>query len=90
MKKILIVPGNLFVSRNYFSSPLIEKLFQMSVKERLTIYIAGLEGNPVSKNLLEKLTPFFEDNYNIKLFPLMKQLVSPKERLLWFLKNNYY
>lgn len=89
MKKILIVPGNLFVSRNYFSSPLIEKLFQMSIKERLTIYIAGLEGNPVSENLLEKLTPFFEDNYNIKLIPLMKKLVSPKERLLWFLKNNY-
>ena len=26
MKKVLIIPGNTFVSRNYFSSPMIENL----------------------------------------------------------------
>ena len=37
MKKILIVPGNLFVSRNYFSSPLLENLKRISIKDNINV-----------------------------------------------------
>lgn len=89
MKKILIVPGNFFVSRNYFSSPLIEKLYQMSTKEKLVIYVAGIESNPVSKEDFLYLSEYFQENYNIILIHLIDKLESPIDRVIWFLKNNY-
>jgi hypothetical protein len=89
MKKILIVPGNFFVSRNYFSSPLIEKLYQMSTKEKLVIYVAGIESNPVSEEDFSYLSEYFQDNYNIILIPLMNKLERPIDRVIWFLKNNF-
>ena len=53
MKKILIVPGNLFVSRNYFSSPLIENLKRISIKDNLRIIVAEVEGNPIDDNTFD-------------------------------------
>ena len=51
MKKILIVPGNLFVSRNYFSSPLIENLKRISIKDNIKIIVAEVEGNPINEDV---------------------------------------
>ena len=55
MKKILIVPGNLFVSRNYFSSPLIENLKRISIKDEIKIIVAEVEGNPINDDSFERL-----------------------------------
>jgi hypothetical protein len=89
MKKILIIPGNFFVSRNYFSSPLIEKLYQMSTNEKLVIYVAGLESNPISEENFKYLKSYFQDNYNIILLPLMDKLENPIYKFIWFMKNNF-
>ena len=59
IKKIIIVPGNFFVSRNYFSSPLIENLQQISVKEKITIYIAGVESNPIGLEYFKSLKNYW-------------------------------
>ena len=89
IKKIIIVPGNFFVSRNFFSSPLIENLQQISVKEKITIYIAGVESNPISSKYFKSLKNYFEGNYNMIFIPLMGSPKSPISRFIWYLKNNF-
>ena len=88
MKKILIVPGNLFVSRNYFSSPLIENLKRISIKNNLRIIVAEVEGNPIDDNTFDRLKKFFEENNNIQFVKLIKNPSTFFERLIWYLKNN--
>ncbi|MEC7881247.1 MAG: CDP-glycerol glycerophosphotransferase family protein [Chloroflexota bacterium] len=89
IKKIIIVPGNFFVSRNFFSSPLIENLQQISIKEKITIYIAGVESNPISSKYFKSLKNYFEGNYNMIFIPLMDTPSSPISRFIWYLKNNF-
>ena len=89
MKKILIIPGNFFVARNYFSSPLIENLQRISVNEKIIIYIAGVESNPIHTDYFESLRKYFENNYNMILIPLMTKPNSFFSRIIWYLKNNY-
>ena len=73
MKKILIVPGNLFVSRNYFSSPLIENLKRISIKDNIKIIVAEVEGNPINEDSFNRLKIFMlADPYK----PLDVQLSS--------------
>ena len=55
MKKVLIVPGNTFVSRNYFSSPMIENLKRISMKDNIKIIVAEIESNPVPNETFDKL-----------------------------------
>ena len=89
MKKILIVPGNLFVSRNYFSSPLLENLKRISIKDNIKIVVAEVEGNPIDNDSFNKLKFFFEDSNNIQFVKLVKNPSSFKERVIWYLKNNF-
>ena len=89
MKKILIVPGNLFVSRNYFSSPLLENLKRISIKDNIKIIVAEVEGNPIDNDSFNKLKIFFEDYNNIQFVKLVKNPSSFKERVIWYLKNNF-
>ncbi|MBM02026.1 MAG: hypothetical protein CL762_04850 [Chloroflexi bacterium] len=89
MKKIIIVPGNFFVSRNYFSSPLIENLQQISIKEKITIYIAGVESNPIGLEYFKSLKNYFENNYNMILIPLMDRPKTHIGRFTWYIKNNF-
>ena len=89
IKKIIIVPGNFFVSRNFFSSPLIENLQQISIKEKITIYIAGVESNPISSKYFKSLKNYFEGNYNMIFITLMDTPSSPISRFIWYLKNNF-
>ena len=89
MKKILIVPGNLFVSRNYFSSPLIENLKRISIKDNIKIIVAEVEGNPIPNETFINLKKIFEEVHNIQFVNLVKNPSSIKERVLWRLKNNF-
>ena len=89
MKKILIVPGNMFVSRNYFSSPLIENLKRISIKDNIKIIVAEVEGNPINEDSFNRLKIFFEENNNIQFVKLIKNPSTFLERLIWYLKNNF-
>ena len=89
MKKILIVPGNLFVSRNYFSSPLIENLKRISIKDEIKIIVAEVEGNPINDDSFKRLKKFFEETNNIQFVKLMQNPISLRERAVWYLKNNF-
>ncbi|MAJ84364.1 MAG: hypothetical protein CBC30_04905 [Chloroflexi bacterium TMED70] len=89
MRKILIVPGNLFVSRNYFSSPLIENLKRISIKDEIKIIVAEVEGNPIDNDSFERLKRFFEENNNIQFVKLVRNPISLRERTIWYLKNNF-
>ena len=55
MKKVLIIPGNTFVSRNYFSSPMIESMKRISIKDNIKIIIAEIESNPIPEETFNKL-----------------------------------
>ena len=89
MKKVLIVPGNTFVSRNYFSSPLIENLKRISVKDNIKIIVSEIEGNPVSDETFDELKKIFEDEHNIQFIKLIKNPESPIEKVIWYLKNSF-
>ena len=90
MKKILIIPGNTFVSRNYFSSPMIENLKRISIKDNIKIIVAEIESNPIPEETFNKLKKIFEDDYNIQFVKLIKNPESPIERIIWYLKNNFF
>ena len=90
MKKILIIPGNTFVSRNYFSSPMIENLKRISIKDNIKIIVAEIESNPIPEEIFNKLKKIFEDDYNIQFVKLIKNPESPIERIIWYLKNNFF
>ena len=79
IKKIIIVPGNFFVSRNYFSSPLIENLQQISVKEKITIYIAGVESNPIGLEYFKSLKNYFENNVST----INESLIQEEAKILF-------
>ncbi len=89
MRKILIVPGNLFVSRNYFSSPLVENLKRISIKDEIKIIVAEVEGNPIDDDSFERLKKFFEEMNNIQFVKLVRNPTSLWERVIWYLKNNF-
>ena len=89
MKKVLIIPGNTFVSRNYFSSPMIENLKRISIKDNIKIIVAEIESNPVPNETFDKLKKIFEDDYNIQFVKLIKNPESYIERLIWYLKNSF-
>ena len=88
MKKVLIVPGNTFVSRNYFSSPMIENLKRISIKDNIKIIVAEIESNPVPEETFDKLKKIFEDEHNIQFVKLIKNPESPFQRIIWYLKKN--
>ena len=90
MKKVLIVPGNTFVSRNYFSSPMIENLKRISIKDNIKIIVAEIESNPVPEETFDKLKKIFEDEHNIQFVKLIKNPESPFQRIIWYLKNNFF
>ena len=87
MRKILIVPGNLFVSRNYFSSPLVENLKRISIKDEIKIIVAEVEGNPIDDDSFERLKKFFEEMNNIQFVKLVRNPTSLWERVIWYLKK---
>ena len=89
MKKVLIIPGNTFVSRNYFSSPMIENLKRISIKDNIKIIVAEIESNPLPNETFDKLKKIFEDDYNIQFVKLIKNPESPIERVIWYLKNSF-
>ena len=89
MKKVLIVPGNTFVSRNFFSSPMIENLKRISIKDNIKIIVAEIESNPIPNETFDKLKKIFEDDYNIQFVKLIKNPESPTEKLIWYLKNSF-
>lgn len=89
MKKVLIVPGNTFVSRNYFSSPLVENLKRLSAKDNVKVFVAEIEGNPIPEENYISLKKVFEDELNIQFIKLMKNPTSFFEKAIWRLKNNF-
>ena len=50
-KSIMFVPGNSFVTRNYLSTPFFEQLLKIKESYNLDVYFAGIESNPVSREI---------------------------------------
>ena len=90
MKKVLIIPGNTFVSRNYFSSPMIESLKRISIKDNIKFIVAEIESNPIPEETFDKLKKIFEDKHNIQFVKLIKNPESAIQRIIWYLKNNFF
>ena len=88
MKSIMFLPGNSFVSRNYLSTPLFEQLIKIKEIYDLNIYFAGIESNPVSKEIGEK-TASFLSNYDISYIPVIPEKGFLSERLFWKLRQDY-
>ena len=89
MKKVLIIPGNTFVSRNFFSSPFIENLKRLSIKDNVKIIVAETEGNPVRDETFNKLKKIFEEDLNIQFVKLADKPSSLLFRLIFRIKNNF-
>ena len=83
MKKVLIIPGNTFVSRNFFSSPFIENLKRLSVKDNVKIIVAETEGNPVREETFNKLKKIFEEDLNIQFVKLADKPYSLLSRFIF-------
>ena len=89
MKKVLIIPGNTFVSRNFFSSPFIENLKRLSIKDNVKIIVAETEGNPVRDETFNKLKKIFEEDLNIQFVKLADKPSSLLSRFIFRIKNNF-
>ena len=54
-KSIMFLPGNSLVTRNYLSTPFFEQLVKMKESYNLDVYFAGIESNPVSKEIITRM-----------------------------------
>ena len=71
-KSIMFLPGNSFVTRNYLSTPFFEQLVKMKESYNLDVYFAGIESNPVSREIMEKVSLFLS-NHDFSLIPLVSE-----------------
>ena len=87
-KSIMFLPGNSFVTRNYLSTPFLEQLVKMKEAYNLDVYFAGIESNPVSREIMEKVS-FFLSNHDISLIPLVSEKGYFRERFFWKIRQDY-
>ena len=87
-KSIMFLPGNSFVTRNYLSTPFFEQLVKMKESYNLDVYFAGIESNPVSREIMEKVS-FFLSNHDISLIPLVSEKGYFRERFFWKIRQDY-
>ena len=87
-KSIMFVPGNSFVTRNYLSTPFFEQLLKIKESYNLDVYFAGIESNPVSREIFDKVSSFLS-GHDISLIPLVPERGSLNERFFWKVRQDY-
>ncbi len=87
-KSIMFVPGNSFVTRNYLSTPFFEQLLKIKESYNLDVYFAGIESNPVSREIFDKVSSFLS-GHDISLIPLVPERGSLNERFFWKVRQDH-
>tara|TARA_Y100001960_G_scaffold333526_1_gene439146 strand:+ start:1719 stop:3194 length:1476 start_codon:yes stop_codon:yes gene_type:complete len=87
-KSIMFVPGNSFVTRNYLSTPFFDELLKLKESYNLDVYFAGIESNPVSRDIFDKVSSFLS-NHDISLIPLVPERGFFKERFFWKIRQDF-